>query len=112
MSKQSEDQALQSGHDCAMAVLSAQKMELAALSQGDRLQWWIGYLTAGMGAAQVSVGEVAFRALRRSLADELDREMEDSALALLRRLQSGGGLELLKTGTYTSSSFEFPRKKL
>jgi hypothetical protein len=110
MSRNSEDQALQAGHDCAMAPLSAQKNELAALSQGDRLQWWIGFLTAGMGAAQVSVGEVAFRALRRSLADELDREIDDIALALLRRLQAGGGLDLLKTGTYTSG-FEFPRRK-
>ncbi|HEX4050225.1 MAG TPA: hypothetical protein VHY19_05040 [Steroidobacteraceae bacterium] len=111
MSKQSEDQALQTGHDCAMAALSAQKSKVAALSQGDRLQWWIGFLTAGMGAAQVSVGEVAFRALRRSLADELDGEIEGSALAELRRLQAGEALEVLKTGTYTTSSFEFPRKK-
>lgn len=112
MSRQSEDQALRIGHDCAMAVLSAQKTQLAALSPGDRLQWWIGFLTAGMGAAQVSVGELAFRALRRSLADELDREMDDSALAVLRRLQAGAGSQLLQTGGYTSSSSEFSGKKL
>lgn len=111
MSRNSEDQALQIGHDCAMASLSAHKHELAGLSQGDRLQWWIGFLTAGMGAAQVSVGEVAFRALRRSLADELDREIDDIALTLLRRFQAVGSLELLKAGGYTTSGFEFPRKK-
>lgn len=89
MSRQSEDEALQIGHDCAMSTLEAHKDTLAALSQGDRLQWWIGFLAAGMGAAQVGIGEVAFRALRRSLADELDGEIEDATLAVLSRLQAG-----------------------
>lgn len=110
MSKLSEDQALQIGHECAMAALATQKDRLAALSPGDRLQWWIGFLGAAMGAAEVSVGDRAFRALRRSLADELDTEMEDAMLAVVRRLQAGA-LQLLKTGTYTTSRFEFPLKK-
>ena len=111
MSKLSEDQALQIGHDCAMAALSTQKHRLAALSPGDRLQWWIGFLSAGMGAAQVSVGEQAFRALRRSLADELDTEMEQAMLAVVRRLQASAGPHLVKTGTSAIGSFELLRKK-
>jgi hypothetical protein len=102
MSELSEDQALQIGHDCAMAAVASQKDELAVLSPGDRLQWWIGFLSAGMGAAQASVGERAFRALRRSLADDLETEMEHAMLAVVRRLQGG---------TDTTSSFEFPQKK-
>ena len=80
MSEQSEEQALDEGHECAMSALTAQRKQIASLGAGDRLHWWLGFLAAAMGAALASVGEPALRVLHSALGDD-----EDSATAAVRR---------------------------
>jgi hypothetical protein len=109
MSKKSEELALQLGHETAMTTLTAQKDKIAALSAEDRLHWWIGFVTAAMGAARASVGEPAFRALRRSLTDEV--ELQEAVIDSLRKAYATGGLDLQKTGTYTAGVFGRTKKK-
>jgi hypothetical protein len=46
-----------------MAALMAAKASVATLADRERLFWWRGFLTAGMGAAVASLGEPAGRAL-------------------------------------------------
>lgn len=72
MSEQSEEQALEEGHECAMSALTAQRKKIASLGHGDRLHWWLGFLAAAMGAALASVGEPALRVLHSALGDDED----------------------------------------
>ena len=72
MSEQSEEQALEEGHECAMSALTAQRKKIASLGAGDRLHWWLGFLAAAMGAALASVGEPALRVLHSALGDDED----------------------------------------
>jgi hypothetical protein len=74
MSEQSEERALEQGHECAMSVLSAHRDRVASLSPGDRLHWWFGFLTAALGAARASLSGAGFGSLRATLAEELDPE--------------------------------------
>lgn len=70
MSEQSEEKALEEGHECAMSALTAQRKKIASLGPGDRLHWWLGFLAAAMGAALASVGEPALRVLHSALGDD------------------------------------------
>lgn len=83
MSEQSEEQALDEGHECAMSALTAQRKKIASLGPGDRLHWWLGFLAAAMGAALASVGEPALRVLHSALGDD-----EDPAAAARRTKRS------------------------
>jgi hypothetical protein len=71
MSEQSEERAIEQGHECAMSVMSAHRDRVASLSPGDRLHWWFGFLTAALGAARASLSEAGFGSLRAALAEEL-----------------------------------------
>lgn len=84
MSEQSEEKALEEGHECAMSALTAQRKKIASLGPGDRLHWWLGFLAAAMGAALASVGEPALRVLHSALGDD-----EDSATAAVRSREVG-----------------------
>jgi hypothetical protein len=94
MSEESENKALHLGHQAAMTALKAQKSELAALPSAERLYYWFGFVTAGMGAALASLGEPAFRTLRRSLAD--NRDIDRTAITACGRGQIAAPLEWLK----------------
>jgi hypothetical protein len=85
MTEQDEDQAIEQGHVCAMAALTAQKEHLASLRPDERLYWWFGFITAAMGAALASIGEPAVRALRAALDDDND------TLRVTRRGRNVGG---------------------
>ena len=106
MSQESEEQAIDQGHACAMAALTAQKSSIAALPPGDRLYWWFGFLTAAMGAAVASIGESAVRALRSVLTEGW--ETPDGAL---RGRYVGAAIELLKKGTYVRGTVTPVKKK-
>ena len=69
MSHDIEEQALDRGHDCAMSALAAQREVLERLPPPERLSWWIGFISAAMGAALASVGEAAMRVLKGALVD-------------------------------------------
>lgn len=86
MSEQSEEQALQEGHECAMSTLAAQRKKVASLGPGDRLHWWLGFLAAAMGAALASVGEPALRVLHSALGGD-----EDPTTAARQRGGAGSG---------------------
>jgi hypothetical protein len=104
MSEQSEDQAIQQGHECAMSAVWAQRDRVASLPPGDRLHWWLGFLTAALGATLASIGEPAFRSLRAALAEGLY-----SPADAVRRGFVGAGIRLLRNGTYIKG--EAPRTK-
>jgi len=72
MSHKTEEQALDHGHDCAMSAVAAQRDVLANLPPAERLSWWIGFISAAMGAALASVGEVAMRVLKDALVERRD----------------------------------------
>ena len=72
MTQLTEEQAIEQGHECAMAALTAQKDNIASLSRDERLYWWFGFITAAMGAAMASIGESAVRALRAAFDDGHD----------------------------------------
>ena len=74
MSQETEEQALDHGHDCAMSAIAAQRDELATLPPAERLSWWVGFISAGMGAALASVGEAAMRVLKDALAERRDTQ--------------------------------------
>jgi hypothetical protein len=82
MTERSDDRAVELGREFAMAAMSAHRDRIASLSPSDRLQWWFGFLTAGLGAARASLGEATFRSLRSVLAGGLD----PSAEALRRQI--------------------------
>jgi len=69
MSHETEERALDQGHDCAMSAVSAQRAVLADLPPTERLNWWIGFISAAMGAALASVGEATMRILEDALAE-------------------------------------------
>jgi hypothetical protein len=106
MSEQSEEQALQQGHECAMSALASQTGKIASLGPGDRLYWWLGFLTAAMGAALASVGESAVRALRAALA-----EGPDPRTSTVRGKYIGSGIRLVKRGTYVAGEATRIKKK-
>ena len=95
MSEQSEEKALEEGHECAMSALTAQRKKIASLGPGDRLHWWLGFLAAAMGAALASVGEPALRVLHSALGDD-----EDPAVAALRRRAVGSAERQRTKRTY------------
>jgi hypothetical protein len=72
MSRETEDQALDRGHDCAMSAVGAQRDVLANLPPAERLSWWVGFISAAMGAALASVGDAAMRVLKGALAERRD----------------------------------------
>jgi hypothetical protein len=72
MSQETEEQALDQGHGCAMSAIAAQRDVLATLPRAERLSWWIGFISAGMGAALASIGEGAMRVLKDALAERRD----------------------------------------
>ena len=72
MSHETEEQALSHGHDCAMSAIAAQRYVLTTLPPAERLSWWIGFISAGMGAALASVGEAAMRVFKDALAERRD----------------------------------------
>jgi hypothetical protein len=94
MSQQSEEQAIDQGHECAMSALSSQKDNIDSLPPADRLYWWFGFLTAAMGAALASIGEPAVRALRSALG-----EVREPQRAAPRRSYLGSGVTLSERGT-------------
>jgi hypothetical protein len=69
MTHDAEEKALNHGHQCAMSAIAEQKSVLANLSPGERLSWWIGFISAGMGASIASVGEPAMQVLKDALAE-------------------------------------------
>jgi len=104
MSEQSEEQALERGHECAMAALATQRGKIAALSPADRLYWWLGFLTAALGAAFASIGEPAARALRAALA-----ENRESRSITVRRRHVGH--EIVVGETYITEDASLTKKK-
>jgi hypothetical protein len=72
MSHETEEQALNHGHDCAMTAVAAHRDALANLPPPERLSWWIGFISAAMGAALASVGEAAMRIFEDALAERRD----------------------------------------
>lgn len=94
MSEQSEERAIDEGHECAMSALTAQRNTIDSLPPADRLYWWFGFLTAAMGAALASIGEPAVRALRAALG-----EVREPRRGALRRSYFGSGIRLPKRGT-------------
>jgi len=74
MSHETEEQALNRGHDCAMSAIAAQRGVLTTLPPAERLSWWVGFISAGMGAALASVGEAAMRVLKDALAERRDTQ--------------------------------------
>jgi hypothetical protein len=103
MSGSSEDQALEQGHECAMAALKTDRERVAALPSPVRLYWWFGFLTAALGAALASLGEPATRALRASLADNPE--------APARRLRADPELSLVRRGSYLRDELPPEKKK-
>ena len=72
MSRETEEQALDHGHECAMSAVAAQRDVVAKLPPAERLSWWVGFISAAMGAALASVGEGAMRVLEGALAERRD----------------------------------------
>jgi hypothetical protein len=72
MSHDSEERALDHGHDCAMSAVTAHRDALAKLPPPERLAWWVGFISAAMGAALASVGEAATRVLKDALTERGD----------------------------------------
>jgi hypothetical protein len=72
MSHETEEQALNDGHECAMSAVAAQRDAIANLAPTERLSWWIGFISAAMGAALASVGDAAMRILKDALAERRD----------------------------------------
>jgi hypothetical protein len=107
MSEQSEEQALQQGHECAMSALATQRDKIASLGPADRLYWWLGFLTAAMGAALANVGEPAVRALRAALAEG----GQDPRTTTVRGEYVGTGIRLVKKGTYVKGAVTRIKKK-
>lgn len=95
MSDESEEQALQQGHECAMSALAAERERIASLNPADRLHWWLGFVAAAMGAALSSVEEPAFRALRSALGEEEERRP-----ITVRKKYVGSGTKSRKKRTY------------
>jgi len=81
MDQDAEDQALNDGHDCAMSAVAAHREIVASLPPPERLSWWVGFISAAMGAALASVGEAPVRVLRSALAER----PEVSSAAMRRR---------------------------
>ena len=106
MTQESEEQAIEQGHACAMAALSAQKDNIASLPPGERLYWWVGFVTAAMGAALASIGEPAFRALRASLSDS-----RDTPHVAQRGRNVGADITLRKKRTYIRDLVTHRKKK-
>jgi hypothetical protein len=106
MTQESEEQAIEQGHACAMAALTAQKDDIAALPPGERLYWWVGFVTAAMGAALASIGEPAVRALRASLADS-----RDTPHVVQRRKSVSASTTLRKKRTYIRELLTHRKKK-
>lgn len=106
MSEQSEEAALQEGHECAMSALAAERKKIASLGPGERLHWWLGFLAAAMGAALASVGEPALRVLHAALGDE-----EDPATGGLRRRDVGSGTRRRSARTYVRGAVPRGKKK-
>lgn len=98
MSEQSEEQAIQWGHECAMSAVSTQRDKIALLSPGDRLHWWLGFLTAALGSALASIGEPAFRTLRAALAEGLYAPADAARRGF-------------RSGTYIKGEAPRPKKK-
>ena len=72
MSHETEEQALNDGHECAMSAVAGHRDAIAKLAPAERLSWWIGFVSAAMGAALASVGEGAMRILKDALAERRD----------------------------------------
>ena len=72
MSHESEEQALNDGHECAMSAVAGHRDAIGKLAPTERLSWWIGFISAAMGAALASVGDAAMRILRDALAERRD----------------------------------------
>jgi len=72
MSHETEEKALNQGHDCAMSAVAAQRDVVSSLPPNERLSWWMGFISAAMGAAIASVGEAAMRVLKEALAERAD----------------------------------------
>jgi len=90
MSHETEEQALDHGHDCAMSAIAAHRDVLAGLPPAERLSWWVGFISAAMGAALASVGESAMRILKDALEDALaERRDIPSAAVRGRRTHLG-----------------------
>jgi hypothetical protein len=106
MTEQNEDQAIEQGHTCAMAALTAQKDNIASLPPSERLYWWFGFITAAMGAAIASIGEPAVRALRASLEDD-----HDTSHVTQPRRNLSSGLSVIKKRTYIRELLAHSRKK-
>ena len=106
MSEQSEEKALQQGHECAKSALAAQRDKIASLDPGDRLHWWLGFLTTSMGASLASVGEPAMRALRSAL-----EEHRDPRTFTVRSKYVGSGVQLFKKRTYIKGEVRRIKKK-
>lgn len=106
MTQQSEEQAIEQGHACAMAALTAEKANIAALPPGERLYWWVGFVTAAMGAALASIGEPAVRALRASLSDSRDTPHD-----VQRRKPVSAGTIVRKKRTYVRGLVTHRNKK-
>jgi len=66
MSHETEERELNDGHDCAMSAVAAHREALANLTPAERLNWWIGFISAAMGTALASVGEATMRMHRRA----------------------------------------------
>lgn len=106
MSEQSEEKALQEGHECAMSALAAQRKKIASLGPGDRLHWWLGFLAAAMGAALATVGEPALRVLHSALGED-----EDPATAPRRRRDVRSGVGQRTKRIYVSGAAARIKKK-
>jgi len=95
MSEESEEQALRQGHECAMSALAAEREGIASLNPADRLHWWLGFVTAAMGAALATVGEPAFRVLRSAVGED-----EEQQPVTARKKSAGSGTKPRKKRTY------------
>jgi hypothetical protein len=105
MSEQSEEKALQQGHECAMSALTAERERIASLNPADRLHWWLGFVAAAMGAALSSVEEPAFRVLRSALGEE----QEEQPVAVPKE-HVGSKTRQRKKGTYIKGTMARVKK--
>jgi hypothetical protein len=55
-----------------MSAIAAHRDVPAKLPPAERLSWWVGFISAGMGAALASVGEAAMRVLKGALVERGD----------------------------------------
>lgn len=106
MSDQSEEKALQQGHECAMSALAAERARIASLNPADRLYWWLGFVAAAMGAALSSVGEPAFRVLRSALGEE-----QEQRPVTIQKENVGSETRVRRKGTYVKGVPRRTKKK-